>query len=59
MKIVTIEGAEQAIRAGTWAEKNIKSKWDIDLVEPFGKITKYAFKFSDPKEATIFALKWV
>lgn len=58
MKIVTIEGPEQAIRAGTWAEENIKSEWELDLVEPFSKTPKYAFIFSNTKEAMHFALKW-
>lgn len=58
MNTVIIEGPEQAIRAGTWAEKHLAHKWSLDLVEPFSKRPKYAFNFKDAQDATHFALKW-
>lgn len=57
MTNVIIEGPERAIEAGTWAEKNIKSGWDLDIsVSPFSNL--YNFQFRDPKEAVLFSLKW-
>jgi len=56
MNNIVITGPEQAIKAGTWAEKNIKGKWDLELVDPFSN--KYHFKFSRSKDATFFALRW-
>ena len=56
MTTVIIEGPERAIRAGTWAEKNIKFGWNLDVSDPFSN--HYNFRFTDPKEATFFSLKW-
>lgn len=57
MNTVIIEGPEQAIFAGTWAEANIKHKWSLDIQGgPFSNV--YAFNFSNAKDATHFALKW-
>jgi len=56
MNKIVITGPEQAIRAGTWAEKNISGKWNLELVDPFSN--RYHFRFSDPKDAIFFALKW-
>jgi hypothetical protein len=58
MNTIIVEGPENAIRAGTWAEKNIKHKWALDVSGgPFSN--SYAFTFSDAKDATHFALKWL
>ena len=35
MNSITIEGPEQAMRAGTWATNNIKGDWKMDLNDPF------------------------
>jgi hypothetical protein len=61
MSTVIIHGPERAVRAGTWAEKNILNKWDLDFVgsNPFSAKPEYAFKFANSKDATLFALKWV
>lgn len=57
MSQIIINGPKQAIKAGTWAEKNIKGNWQLNIdSSPFSN--KYHFVFSDPKDATIFALKW-
>ena len=57
MNIVIIEGPEQAIFAGTWAEENIKHKWTLDVQgTPFSNV--YAFSFADARDATEFALRW-
>lgn len=53
---VIITSPERAIQAGTWAQKNIKHDWEMDLPEPFGN--RYCFKFSNPIDASFFALKW-
>jgi hypothetical protein len=58
MKTVIIEGPEQAIFAGTWAEKNIKNSWHLSIQGgPFSN--SYAFNFANAKDAVHFALKWV
>lgn len=56
MTTIIIEGPERAIRAGTWAEKNIKYGWNLDVLDPFSN--QYNFQFTDPKEAIFFSLKW-
>ena len=56
MTTVIIEGPEKAIFAGTWAEKNIKNNWHLDVREPFAN--RYHFVFSDSKDATFFSLRW-
>ena len=57
MTNVIIEGPEQAIEAGTWAEKNIKCIWKLEiLTSPFSN--HYNFQFANSKDATHFALKW-
>jgi hypothetical protein len=58
MNTVIIEGPEQATHAGTWATQHIKHKWSLDLLSPFAKNPSYAFRFSDERDATHFALKW-
>lgn len=57
MNSVIIEGPEQAIRAGTWADRNIQDGWELDMPEPFGN--RYHFIFTNPADASLFALKWV
>lgn len=56
MSTIIIEGPERAIRAGTWAENNIKDNWNLNLMDPFSN--NYHFTFSNPDEASMFALKW-
>jgi hypothetical protein len=57
MSTIIIKGPVKAIQAGTWAATNIKNKWAMDVDSgPFSN--QYAFKFSDAKDATYFALKW-
>jgi len=56
MNSITITGPEQAILAGTWAEKNIRGDWKMNLVDPFSN--QYHFIFTDPQDASHFALKW-
>lgn len=58
MNTIVIEGAEQAIFAGTWAEKNLKHKWTLDLISPFSNKPSYAFNFTNAQDASYFALKW-
>ncbi len=57
MKSIIIDGAERAIRAGTWAEAHLK-EWSLEMVNPLSKAPQYAFSFRDPHDATLFALKW-
>ena len=54
---VVINGPERAIKAGTWAEQNLKHRWGLDVKEPFSN--EFCFTFSNPQEASLFALKWV
>jgi len=56
MNKIVIESPERAILAGTWAEKNIKGQWNLNLDDPFSN--RYYFTFSSPKDATLFSLKW-
>lgn len=60
MTTVIIQGPEQAILAGTWAEKHIKNNWDFDMIATslFIDKPKYAFRFSNTEDATFFSLKW-
>lgn len=58
MNTVIIEGPEQAIFAGTWAENNLKHKWSLEVQGgPFSN--HYAFNFTNAQDATHFALKWL
>lgn len=57
MNQITINGPERAIKAGTWAEKNIKGKWNLDSPDPFSG--RYNFSFANKIDAAFFALKWV
>lgn len=56
MSTIIIEGPERAIKAGTWAEENVKDVWNLNLTDPFSN--HYHFTFSNPDEASMFALKW-
>jgi hypothetical protein len=56
MNKIVIESPERAILAGTWAEENIKGQWNLALTDPFSNC--YYFTFSDPRDATMFSLKW-
>ena len=57
MNTVIIEGPERATQAGTWANANTKHTWQMGITgNPFSN--KYAFMFSNPQDATHFALKW-
>ena len=57
MTFVTIEGADRALEAGTWLlTQNIDYK--IDLDSGLAPNPRYLFEFSDPKDASHFALKW-
>jgi hypothetical protein len=58
MSQIIINGPGQAIKAGNWADKNIKGNWRLDIAysNPFSN--KYHFVFSNPGDATLFALKW-
>lgn len=57
MNQIIIEGPERAIKAGTWAEKYIKDKWNLEIdSSPFSN--RYHFSFSNPHDATFFALRW-
>lgn len=58
MTSITINGAEQAIRAGTWAEKNLKSQWTLEYADVLTSRPSYRFTFSDTHDASWFALKW-
>ena len=58
MNTIIIEGPERAIRAGTWADKNIKNGWELDMINPLSKFPSYAFKFANSLDASFFALKW-
>ena len=54
---VIVKGPEQAIRAGTWAEKFVKGNWKMALDQsPFSNY--YHFNFDNSQDATHFALKW-
>ena len=58
MSQITIEGHDKAIAAGVWSRVNIKGKWNIELnSSPFSN--KYNFIFTEQKDATHFALKWL
>ena len=59
MSTVIVKGPERAIEAGTWAENNLKNEWSFNLnsSNPFSK--EYEFRFSNARDATLFALKWV
>ena len=61
MSTIIVKGPEQAIRAGTWAENNLKTEWSMDFAtgNPFGPRPEYAFRFANSKDAALFALKWV
>lgn len=55
---VTIQGPERAIKAGTWAEKNIHNKWKMDIdSSPFSN--RYNFVFTNSIDASYFALRWL
>lgn len=59
MNSITIEGPEQAIKAGTWAEKNLKSEWTLDYdLLVLSNRPSYKFTFSNNEDAAWFALKW-
>ena len=55
---VTIEGAERALDAGEWLNKQ-KINYHIDWPNwPQDDIPKYNFKFLDSIDAVFFKLKW-
>ena len=58
MTTITVEGANRALDAGEWLNKQ-KIKFELF---GFGVISssnpKYHFKFPNPQDATYFALQW-
>jgi hypothetical protein len=58
MNTVIIESADRATKAGDWLNKHTKIKWDIEMYPFLGPNARYHFTFSNPKDATYFALKW-
>jgi hypothetical protein len=58
MTVVTIEGADRALDAGTWLLiHNID--YEIDLDSGLAPTPRYCFRFSNPEEAIHFKLKWL
>lgn len=56
---IKINGHEVCTRAYNWCEKNVSTQWAMDFAFAPGQTICYIFKFNDPRDATLFALKWV
>jgi len=57
MTTITIEGAERALDAGAWLERQ-RIKYELFGIGVLSSDPKYQFKFHNTKDATHFALKW-
>lgn len=57
MTTITIEGAERALDAGAWLERQ-RIKYELFGIGMLSSDPKYQFKFHNPKDASHFALKW-
>ena len=57
-KTVTINGVDKACDAASWCKKNVHDKWDIKILESDMFSNIYTFEFTDPTEASFFALRW-
>jgi hypothetical protein len=53
---IKISDTDACAGAADWCKSNI-NKWKLDF--EFGSITTYIFQFTDPRDATVFALRWV
>ena len=58
MNTIIIKSADQATKAGEWLNKHTKIQWDIEMRPFLSANTRYYFTFSNPKDATYFALRW-
>ena len=60
MTSIKINGVEKAMSAGAWCNKEFgTSGWDLNLDHILSGNPEYKFIFTDPKNATLFALRWV
>lgn len=60
MNSITIDTANAALSAGAWCRRQFgTSGWSIDFDSMLGDNPTYRFDFTDPYNATLFALKWV
>ena len=57
MTTITVEGADRAIDAGEWLNKQ-KINFEIELASWTAIPPRYHFTFIDNKDATYFALRW-
>lgn len=58
-KSISISGAEPAMHAAVWCRDNILNGWDIKILSQDMFSGNYIFEFTDPTEASYFALKWI
>ena len=53
---IKISDPDTCACAADWCKCNV-NRWKLDF--EFAGIVTYVFQFADPKDATLFALKWV
>lgn len=58
MNSITIDGADKALKAAAWCNQQFGKTWNIDLTSMLSQQPVYKFSFTDPHNATIFALRW-
>jgi hypothetical protein len=59
MNIIKIEGADRAMSAGEWCNREFgTSGWDLNLDHILSGNPEYKFMFTEPKNAVLFALRW-
>ena len=58
MKSITVKGIQQATDAAEWCKKNIHSTWNINTLDSDMFNGNYIFEFTDPIEASFFAIRW-
>jgi hypothetical protein len=59
MNIIKIEGADRAMSAGEWCNREFGTAgWELNFDNILHGRAEYEFLFSDPKYATLFALRW-
>jgi hypothetical protein len=57
MTTITIQGADRALEAGVWLNKN-KINYEIAMEPYILSVPIYHFRFFNPGDASHFALRW-
>lgn len=58
MTTITIKGADRAISAGEWLNKQ-HIEYEIDMMPWASSDPQYHFKFNHKQDAVLFSLKWL